>query len=157
MTFSKIFLVGLPGSGKTTLGKKLANQLNLPFVDLDEEIVLTENQPITSIFEHKGEASFRKIELDHLRSIISANDCFVLATGGGTPCFHDNMKLMNTEGFTIYLNTPLEEIEERLKNDSTRPLLKKYNLPELLESRRKWYEQAQKSISNSSDVEALLE
>lgn len=156
MKFSKVFLVGLPGSGKTTLGKKIAKEYDLRFIDLDQEIINAENQTISSLFESKGEGYFRKQERDHLRNVIDTYSNFVLATGGGTPCFFDNMMLMNKSGLTIHLDTPIEVIQERLKNDSSRPLLKKYDLHELYESRTKWYEKAQKSIMSTSELEKLL-
>ncbi len=123
----KIFLIGLPGSGKTTLGKQLALKLNLVFIDLDKEIEKTQEQTITEIFEKKKEDYFREVESVLLTRYCVSSEKFVMATGGGTPCFHNNMTVMNQYGKTIFLDVPAKEIADRLlKTDLTeRPLLAK--------------------------------
>lgn len=152
----RIFLVGLPGSGKTTLGMELANNLNIQFYDLDQEIEKAEKQTIRSIFAEKGEAHFRQLEFDHLRKIIENADDFVLATGGGTPCFFDNMELMNKSGNTIFLNTPILTIKHRLQQDSVRPLMQTNTLEELHEKRKEWYEQAQYKVETLEEVNDIF-
>ena len=125
----KIFLIGLPGSGKTTIGKQLAEKLKLPFLDLDKEIEKSQGQTIREIFEGKKETHFREIESGLLNKFCHSPESFVLSTGGGAPCFHDNMVVMNQSGKTIFLDVPAKEIADRLmKTDlSKRPLFAKMN------------------------------
>lgn len=144
------FLVGLPGAGKSTFGKKLSEKLNLFFIDLDEEIE-KKFEPITQIFAEKGEDKFREIEKKTLLRVISKNQNSIISTGGGTPCFFDNLEQMKANGLVIWLNTPLEIIETRLKKDSSRPLLKSNSLEEIYKSRIKFYKQAD-IVLNNSDV-----
>src|SRR6185503_20434689 len=99
----KIFLLGLPGSGKTTLGKELSNALRLPFVDLDSEIERLEGKKISEIFAANGEEYFRNLESSELRKRCTSKGEFVMATGGGTPCFFDNMEWINRAGKSIFL------------------------------------------------------
>ncbi|WP_436515022.1 shikimate kinase [Ekhidna sp. To15] len=152
----KIFLIGLPGSGKTTMGLDLAVHLGLQFVDLDQDIERDEGLPITEIFEKKGEAHFRQLEKFHLDKIVEELDSFVMATGGGTPCFFNNLETMQQTGITIYLDTPIEKIEERLRLDSTRPLMKVNSLTELLEKRKGWYNQADHTIREYKEILKLF-
>lgn len=128
----KIFLTGFMGSGKTFWGKIWAKENNLEFFDLDAEIERKLGQSVTEIFENKGEEYFRKIECDELKTF-SDKENFILACGGGTPCFFDNMKWMNDNGITIYLQASAGEILQRIKNETQeRPLLNKLNQSELL-------------------------
>lgn len=152
----KIFLVGLPGAGKTTMGMELANELGKPFVDLDLEIEKNTKSDIKSIFAEQGEAYFRQLEKKHLLQIINEIPAFVLATGGGTPCFFDNMEVMKDSGTVIYINTPIDKISKRLAVDDTRPLLKKHSLSSLLSSRRRWYEQAGHTIQTYQELLLLF-
>ncbi len=120
------------GSGKTTLGKKLATKLNLPFFDLDEAIVEQEGADITTIFETKGETYFRKIEHQQLKEILISNKQFVLATGGGTPCFYNNMKLINENSASVYLKYSAPFLASRLITaKKVRPLIKNYTNTEM--------------------------
>jgi shikimate kinase len=121
----KVFLLGLPGSGKTTLGKKLANALQLPFVDLDKEIEKTEGKPIAEIFSEKKEDYFRQLESSHLKMWCARPDDFVMATGGGAPCFFDNIDVINRSGKSIFLDVPSSEIVRRMSRAGVekRPLL----------------------------------
>ncbi|MBS1558174.1 MAG: shikimate kinase [Bacteroidetes bacterium] len=111
----KIFLIGLPGSGKTTLGKTLAEKLNLPFVDLDTEIEKSEGKTVQQLFIEKQEANFREVESATLKKYCAAKTEFVMATGGGAPCFFDNMNTMNQAGTTIYLDVPASTIALRMQ------------------------------------------
>ncbi len=131
----KIFLTGMPGCGKSTFGRKVARELNLDFIDLDKEIIKKEELSITEIFELKGEDHFRKIESELLKDISMANDNFVLATGGGAPCFYDNMDFMNDQGHTVFIDTPIDTLLERLSLSgiNKRPLIKKMGEDNLLE------------------------
>ncbi len=120
------------GSGKSTLGKRLARKLNFSFIDLDEEIERKENRLIRKIFEHEGEEYFRKIEAECLRGLLERDD-LVVSTGGGTPCFHGNMEWMNQEGTTIYLMLSPAALVTRLSGRTTfRPLLKGMKEGEML-------------------------
>jgi shikimate kinase len=123
----KIFLIGLPGSGKTTIGKALAKALNTSFVDLDKEIEKEEGLTPSEIFAMKKEDYFRKVESDELKRLCGTSSHFVMATGGGTPCFFDNMEVINRSGVSIFLDVSAREVAERmLKTDlAKRPLLAK--------------------------------
>ncbi|HMZ45760.1 MAG TPA: shikimate kinase [Chitinophagaceae bacterium] len=143
----KIFLIGMMGSGKTYLSKLIADKIKFTFYDLDQIIEKRAGVEINNIFEEQGELYFRKIETEELGKFENKNN-LVLATGGGTPCFNNNMNWMNKHGITIWLNEPLDIICERLmKEKATRPLLKnKKNiepyLKELLASRIDFYKKA---------------
>lgn len=128
-----IFLVGFMGSGKTTLGKKLAKKLEIGFIDLDAKISEVSGKTIPQIFDEEGEESFRKLEQETLRKL-PLQEPAVVSVGGGTPCFIDNMQWMNTNGLTVYLKLNPKAILNRLlaSNLSERPLLKELNDNELL-------------------------
>ncbi len=112
------------GCGKTTFGKKLASSLAYNFFDLDHEIEGQVEQSIAEYFAAHGEASFRELESSVLKSGAYPQDS-VISTGGGTPCFYDNMDWMNANGLTIYLEMPPLALARRLeKGKSKRPLLK---------------------------------
>ncbi|MCC6250876.1 MAG: AAA family ATPase [Bacteroidia bacterium] len=119
-----IFLLGFMGSGKTTYGKKLAKSLTYNFIDLDMAIEKEENASIAFIFETKGEEYFRTIEHQKLKSLLTLKNT-VIACGGGTPCFFNNIDLMNKYGLTVYLELKVDIIYSRLKqNKEQRPLIK---------------------------------
>lgn len=128
---NKIFLVGMPGSGKSTLGKRLAEELALPFIDLDREIEAQEALSIPDIFMEKGQYYFRDVESALLKKWATSNQSFVMATGGGAPCFHNGVDVMNQNGTTVYLDTTLDVLVERTKRASNRPLLQAENETEL--------------------------
>ncbi len=148
------YLVGMMGSGKTYYGAKLAERMALPFIDLDKRIEEQEERTISQIFETDGEGYFRDIEAKHLRDIANEFDKAVVATGGGTPCFHDNMVWMRQTGHTIYMRVPAEVLIERLAGASeTRPLIRGLNetdlyerIHSLLEKREPYYLQAHEVI-----------
>jgi len=116
------FLLGHMGSGKTTLGKKIASILNVPFLDLDELIVLDTGMSINELFAQKGEVFFRKTERSLLYHYPFQTNTIV-ATGGGTPCFYDNHDFMKKIGITIYLKVSVGELANRLQLSNERPLL----------------------------------
>jgi len=119
-----VFLVGFMGSGKTTLGRKLAAKLHLTFCDLDEEIVAIAGMPISNIVEQYGMAHFRELERQTLHGL-QLNGKLV-ATGGGCPCFFNNMDYMLQTGTVVYLKATPEFLQSRLlqTNLNERPLLK---------------------------------
>ena len=131
MEAKRIILIGYMASGKTTLGKKLANKLNMPFIDVDAKIEELEGCSISEIFLLKGEKGFRLLETDFLKSYCFP-ESFVLSTGGGMPCFHDNMKTLNTLGTTFYLKRPVKELVNRLVSaKEKRPLVEGKSIEEL--------------------------
>lgn len=151
----KIFLIGLPGSGKTTLGKQAARQLSIPFVDLDAAIEKAEQRTIPEIFKQSGENYFRQIESELLKEWATSSTDFLMATGGGAPCFFDNMQVMNQHGLTLFLDVPAMEIARRIaaSNRPDRPLLNSMDFDvlkdqiETLRSRRfSFYKQAQQIL-----------
>lgn len=124
----------MPGSGKSTLGKELAEKLGIAFYDLDQYVESRAGKDINRIFQEDGEQGFRKIERECLATLSQGSETKVIAAGGGTPCFHENIDFMNKAGATIFLDVPLEVIAERLIQQGTdeRPLLKNKTPKELL-------------------------
>jgi shikimate kinase len=131
----KIILVGYMGSGKSTVGKLLAQKLELTFLDLDAYIEQAECKSIAEVFQEKGEVFFRKREIYHLRAILENHDNYILATGGGAPCFGDNMQQMTlATPNMVYLKASINTLIERLEQEKEhRPLLKKLKDGELQE------------------------
>ena len=127
-----IFLLGLTGSGKSTIGKLLATKLAYTFLDLDDLIQFETKRTIDDIFEKDGEEAFRKLENKFLKKSSIANRQ-VISTGGGTPCFFDSMDFIKNNGLSIFLYTPVEIITERLFNSdpTQRPMLKGKSKKEL--------------------------
>ena len=147
----KIFLLGLPGAGKTTLGKKLAADLKYEFVDLDDAIEKANDKSIGELFE-LGEPLFRLKETEALREVIANGHDLVIACGGGTPCFNDNLQLMKKSGATLFLDMPLDLIASRIENQTHRPLMQGSSfasrLLELSKARRRYYIQADLTFSD---------
>ena len=119
----KIFLIGMPGSGKTTLGKELASHLAIDFVDLDAEIEMAEQKSIAEIFREDGEEHFRILEAGLLRNWAGSEKNFVMATGGGAPCFHGGMETINQCGLSVFLDCPVSSLMDRVGKNRERPLL----------------------------------
>lgn len=146
----KIFLVGFMGSGKSHWGRLLSEKLGIRFFDLDEQVVEHAGKPIVEIFDTAGEEQFRLIEKDVLHIITESHDSFVMACGGGTPCYFNNIEFMNRSGTTVWINTPLEVLYERLIDEKERrPLIRKLSPAQLkhfiarkFSDRRIYYEQA---------------
>jgi shikimate kinase len=127
----RLFIVGFKSSGKTTLGKKLAESLNLGFVDLDERIENDEGRTIPEIFLEEGEEEFRNKEWKALKNVVK-EDNIVISTGGGAPCHCDNMTLMEKYGEVIYLKVDDDTLVSRLKTAAdSRPILKAKSEEEL--------------------------
>lgn len=119
----KVFLIGMPGSGKTTLGKELASHLLIDFVDLDKEIETSAQKSIADIFREQGEVNFRLMEARLLREWAASENSFVMATGGGAPCFHDGMEIINESGLSIFLDCSVSSLVDRVRKNQERPLL----------------------------------
>jgi len=148
----KIFITGFMGSGKTSLGLMLAGKCASRFIDMDEMIECRSGKTITEIFQSQGEAMFRETEKEVLNQLVKSCEDLVVATGGGTACFFDNMEVMNKNGTTVYLKFSPELLFERLRDDvQHRPLLaeqkdlKEYIAASLSE-REKFYHKAQHII-----------
>ncbi|TAF32008.1 MAG: shikimate kinase [Cytophagales bacterium] len=110
----KIFLVGMPTSGKSSIGPPLSRRLSLDFMDLDKLIEHQVGCSISNYFKAFGEASFRELEKITLKEVIHAKEQFVLACGGGTPCYADNMDVMCQNGVVVFLDPPIQHIVSRL-------------------------------------------
>lgn len=119
----RIYIIGFMGAGKSTYAKKLANKLKLDLVDLDELIELKAGKSITKIFDEEGEMYFRELESEVLKST-AEQDNMVVATGGGTPCYYDNLAFMKANGKTIYIKLLENKLFNRLwKAKGERPLI----------------------------------
>ena len=127
----KVFLIGFMGCGKSTKAKQLANKLGCPVIDLDAEIVASEGNTIAEYFAENGEAAFRELESKTLQTFAYPETC-IIATGGGLPCFFDNMDWMNANGKTVYLQMSPPQLVSRLHNREKRPLLKGMDDEQLL-------------------------
>ena len=151
------------GVGKSTLGKKLAQRLEVPFIDSDMIIESIVGMSIADYFSTYGEEEFRSLEKDVLTGITEASA--IIATGGGLPCFFDNMDYMNTMGVTIYLERPAKELFQRLKNTKKqRPLLAGLSDNELLEfiteqlaNREVYYLQSKFKVGRTHQTVEFLE
>jgi shikimate kinase len=159
----KIYLIGYMGSGKSTLGKGLARALGISWLDLDTEIESRYKISIPDFFSKYGETAFRDVEHKVLNDLASTPD-MVISTGGGVPCFHNNMELMNQTGLTIYLEATPEIILTRIGPYAwKRPLFQQMDGTDILEkitvhlkSREKFYQQAQITVDAANpDIEEL--
>lgn len=113
------------GCGKTHWGRQLGRKLQIPFFDLDEKIVEQEGKPVADIFEQEGEEHFRMLEKEMLYLLTESHETFVMATGGGTPCFFNNIDYMKQKGTVVWLNCPVDCLYGRLvKEKEQRPLLR---------------------------------
>ncbi|MBX3255893.1 MAG: shikimate kinase [Chitinophagaceae bacterium] len=159
----KIFLLGFMGTGKTYWGSRWAVQHDLDFFDLDTVIEETTGLSIPAIFEEYGESYFREKERELLHTFADKQN-FILSTGGGTPCFFDNMEWMNAHGLTLYLNTPVPVLKARLIGEKDhRPLIKNLNDTEIesfienrLKERDRFYSSARLILSTESITDATF-
>ena len=152
-----LILVGMMGSGKTTMGRTLARHLGKVFVDSDEEIVKRTGVTIPHIFDVEGEAGFRQRETDVIRDL-AGRDNLVLATGGGAILAEQNRGLLQQNGIVIYLKASVHDLWQRTRHDRNRPLLQTGDpyakLKELLQQRDPLYQQAADIVMNSSKQSA---
>lgn len=154
-------MIGFMCSGKTTLGRLLAERTGYRFIDLDEYIVARQGKSINEIFAKIGEEGFRSMERDALHEVVEGEERTIIATGGGTPCFFDNMEFINASGRSVYLYSSRESLLNRLQRYSaSRPLLKGKNRAELkeyvssaLSRRERFYNMAAERF----DVGALMD
>ncbi|GAB3218367.1 shikimate kinase [Algoriphagus aestuariicola] len=161
----KVVLVGLPGSGKSTFGRQLSHELRFPFLDLDHQIEEKFAMKIPEIFSIHGEGKFREWETETLAGLLQKDSSFVLATGGGAPCFNDNMDLINASSISVYLDVPLDSISERLRVSKVqnRPMFQglgqgeiTLKLKSLLAERDAFYSQAKIKLSGEDFSAELL-
>lgn len=160
-----IFLIGYMGSGKTTLGKKLATKLELPFIDTDEEIVKQIGMSITEYFIQHGEDAFRALEREQLRKF--SENAAIISTGGGAPCFFDNMEWIRANGYVVYLQMSPKALFDRLSQSKLhkRPILigkspeeLRLFIEEKLIEREPYYTQAHLIVDQlNTSVEALAD
>ena len=156
--YQRIFLTGFMGSGKTYWGNKWAEKSGLVFFDIDEMVEAEQEKTIAEIFADEGEDHFRDLETIALRSFAEKEN-IIVATGGGTPCFNDNITWMNENGTSVYLQSSAENILKRLTSErEKRPLIKHLKDEELLfyitekiREREPFYQQA-KIILNVDDL-----
>jgi len=161
---TNIYLLGFMGCGKSYLGKRLAEHLNWQFLDMDAYLEAKEGKTITQIFAEGGESLFRELEKNYLTATADFDNA-VIATGGGCPCFYDNMEWMDVSGRTIYLKTPTSILVERLQAETAhRPLLAGKTKQELtafieakLAERAPIYEQAQVIFEYQTGREGVTE
>ena len=123
-TGGKFFLIGFMGCGKTYWGRKLSKKLSFPFFDLDEKIVEHAGKSIPQIFEEEGEEHFRMLEKEVLYLLTESHEKFVMATGGGTPCFYNNIDYLKKNGTVVWFNCSADCLYHRLlKEKDKRPLI----------------------------------
>lgn len=156
---NRIFLIGYMGSGKTTVGKLLAEKLHYSFVDMDSHIEEKQFKSVSQIFAELGEAKFRLIEQQCLHEVADFENA-VISTGGGAPCFFDNMEYMNSRGVTVYLQLSAAELSARLElsHANKRPLLAERKGEELrqfiadgLAKREPFYAKAQFAVHGNDE------
>jgi len=155
MAIDRIFLVGLMGAGKSTIGKQLAKVLNKTFVDSDREIETQTGATIPLIFELEGEAGFRRRECEMIDKLTQQADT-VLATGGGAVLNEDNRRLLHERGVVVYLHATVEQLLERTRMDRNRPLLQtedpRARLEQLTEQRDPLYREVADIIIDTGKV-----
>ncbi len=137
------------GSGKTTVGRMLAEKLNRPFIDTDEEIEKTTNRSIAEIFKDPGETEFRKLEKELIRNIAAVQTPSVIALGGGSLMDAGSLDVVKSSGLLIYLECSIDVLRRRLQN-SLRPLLKTESMESLIEKRLPGYVKADRVFSSQS-------
>lgn len=157
-----LILIGFMGSGKTTVGVKLSYRLQVPVEDTDKLIERREGRSINEIFADDGEEYFRQLEMELLSELAGKNGSRIYSVGGGTPVRVENRTLLKRLGRVVYLRVSPETVYERLKNDSTRPLLQCQDplgrIRQLMEERREAYEACADIIidTDETDMDGIL-
>jgi shikimate kinase len=150
-----IYVVGFMGSGKSTVGRALADELGWFFVDLDEEIERQHGTRIADIFDQRGEPEFRRIETDALHHVVRAIQSgrpHVVSLGGGAFLTEQNFDLVSNHGISVWLDSPIETIERRIAAETHRPLARDpHQLRVLFEARRPGYARADHRIESATD------
>jgi len=156
-----IFLVGMMGSGKTTIGKLLAEELSLPFFDTDDIITSIEGSSVSEIFQNKGETHFRDIEFGLVNNWKMSHG--VVSTGGGLPTHHGIMEILNDKGVTIYLKSSVDTLVSRVNNDPLRPLVAnktvgevKKTLSNLLKERKEYYNKSIYTVTTNGNPQEIV-
>ena len=152
-----LVLIGPMGAGKTTIGKMLANELQLPFFDCDEQIEQRAGVDISWIFDIEGEASFRKRETAMLTTLLQGS-CSVISTGGGVVTQENNRRLLAAMHQVIYLKPTKKQVLSRLHGDTKRPLLQHDDpgaiISDLMDTREPWYQQVADDIISTDGLNA---
>ncbi|MFW6180764.1 MAG: shikimate kinase [Spirochaetota bacterium] len=148
-----VFLIGFMGSGKSAVGELAARELGWGFVDTDALIERREGLRIPDLFRDRGEGCFRDLESAVLRELAArcGEERLVVATGGGMPCFGDNLSVMKRAGLVVYLRAPVRELAARAAGDAGRPLAhgrSRRELVRLFQGRRRYYRQAHVTVDN---------
>ena len=160
-----IYLIGFMGAGKSTIGAVLAQELGYDCVDTDQLIAHQQQQSISNIFAEKGEAYFRQLEKNILEQDLANKTQLVVATGGGMPCFFDNLATMQQQGITIYLAVRPAILAQRLWQQKTqRPIIANsttfdellYSIEQSLAQRQFYYEQAQYRIDAEQNIKEII-
>ncbi len=161
---SHIVLIGFMASGKSTIGRLLANRLGLSFKDTDYEVVKKEGDQISDIFKDKGESYFRKVESETLQTILEKEEPIVISTGGGAPCFLDGMNHIQKNSRSFYLKVGRATLLDRIEGDKTRPLALNKTKSELkqfidssLREREQYYKKANHIILAYDQPEKIVD
>lgn len=165
----RIFIIGYMGAGKSTVGKRLATKLSIPFIDLDDAFEARYRYSIPRFFDHFGETRFREFENQCLKEIITENENAVISSGGGTACSDENISLMNKEGITVYIKMHPKSLAHRLNRARRlRPIVRDVQNDDMqefvedqLKEREPYYEQAKVVVKGESldldELKGLLE
>ncbi|UCB44880.1 MAG: shikimate kinase [Spirochaetota bacterium] len=159
-----LYLIGFMGTGKSSIGSLLAEKLKYIFIDTDSIIEESEGMTINEIFRTKGEASFREMEKRLLKNLTEEYNSkgFVMSTGGGMPCNHENLNYMKQNGKVIYIKSNIDDIIKRVKESEARPIIHrlektgdmKEGLEALLKKREYYYMQADITVTNTKGDDA---
>ena len=158
-----VFLIGFMGVGKSFVGRQVSTALNWKYLDLDSVIEASTGKKISDIFKDSGESNFRKIERNALKTVIHDYQQVLIATGGGAPCFYDNMEIMNSIGYTVYISKPFDNLVKNLaKAMHKRPLIANMKRDELsiyvkqkLRERQRYYRQSKLIIHDYHNQELV--
>lgn len=152
-----VILTGFMGCGKSSLGVKLSYKLRMALVDTDKEIEREQGKSISGIFEHEGEEHFRQLETAYIEGLKERKSPYVISVGGGTPMRQENREILKELGIVVYLRVKSQTVYERLKEDTTRPLLQGDNPQEkiehLMKIREPFYEEGADLILNADELE----